>query len=274
MRLLSIVATLLLLSACTTYETKLVSVNGHSIDYQLSGSNSSCLVLFEAGMGFDLAVWDDIYDETAKSCTTLRYSRPGQGDSAELEGNLSTVQYAELAKDLLDTLNLSQAVIYVGHSYGGSIARHFAKQYPDRTQALLLVDPATEWEEAILMQLNKEKAQAELAEVRKFGFEWAEGRSNGTLSEMTDFWKKLPLPTFNEIGDIPVAMVVSTKKLPGPDLLLGSEEAGRIRADKLRDLVQKFPQGVYTETNESGHFIQNDEPELVLALLRKLMVQS
>jgi pimeloyl-ACP methyl ester carboxylesterase len=94
--------------------------------------------LFEAGAGFDLETFDSIFDKLSEDCTVIRYSRVGEGLSSQLSTELSAKNYAEIAKKLLDHLNIELPVIFVGHSYGGMIARHFADMFPNNTRALLL----------------------------------------------------------------------------------------------------------------------------------------
>jgi pimeloyl-ACP methyl ester carboxylesterase len=47
----------------------------------------------------------------------------------------------ELLLGLMDSLNIEQAIL-VGNSAGGSVSVAFALKYPERVQALILVDPA------------------------------------------------------------------------------------------------------------------------------------
>ena len=271
MRILSLSLCLIALAGCSPYTSEFVELEGKQIEYQLVGDNTECFVLFEAGMGFDLNTWEDIFAESTKHCKTLRYSRLGQGDSQDPTKNLSAEQYADMVGAMLDKIGVDKPVIYVAHSYGANIARHFAVRFPEKTRALLLVDPATEWERDILMRLDPSKVESELAALKEMGVGYANRSGKGTISEMTDFWKKLPLPAYPDIADIPVTILVSTQEMPGPDLLLGSSEAMQVRADMIKQLATQFPRGKYVETNDSGHFIQDDEPELVIENLRELI---
>ena len=45
---------------------------------------------------------------------------------------------------LIDTLSLKPPFILVGHSYGGTLVRQFASQYPSEIKGLLLIDATPE----------------------------------------------------------------------------------------------------------------------------------
>ena len=48
---------------------------------------------------------------------------------------------SEAIKFTLDSLNINEPVVLVGHSYGGLIALDFALNYPNRIRSLVLIEP-------------------------------------------------------------------------------------------------------------------------------------
>ncbi len=48
---------------------------------------------------------------------------------------------SEAIKFTLDSLNIKEPVILVGHSYGGLIAFDFALNHPDHIRSLVLIEP-------------------------------------------------------------------------------------------------------------------------------------
>ena len=63
---------------------------------------------------------------------------PGFGLSATVAGPYTMEQYADVLRDLLDTLGLERVVV-AGGSMGGVIAQQFALRHPTRLERLLLV---------------------------------------------------------------------------------------------------------------------------------------
>jgi pimeloyl-ACP methyl ester carboxylesterase len=258
---------------CAREPYQFADIDTYSLEYQISGKSKTCFALFEAGAGFDLETFDPIFSQISQSCTAIRYSRVGQGKSSKLSSELSARNYAEIAKKLLDHLHIKQPVIFVGHSYGGIIARYFADMYPEQTKALLLIDPGTKWESEIIAKIDPNAVEKELKLLKDLGNRIAEERprSDGLLNELRDLWLKYPLPDFVDIGDIKVTAIASVQDM-GDELVLGSLQAMQIRANMLESWVNEFPRGRFVSTTKSGHFIHVEEPELVIAEFQKLLI--
>ena len=71
--------------------------------------------------------------------STARYQQRGLGPSVT-EGAKTIESHATDAVAVLDALGWNEAVI-VGHSWGGHLAMHFGVRHPDRTAALVVLDP-------------------------------------------------------------------------------------------------------------------------------------
>jgi len=271
MRLYILIVSFIILG-CAREPYQFADIGTYSLEYQVSGKSKTCFALFEAGAGFDLETFDPIFSQISQSCTAIRYSRVGQGKSSTLSSELSAKNYAEIAKKLLDHLHIEQPVIFVGHSYGGLVARYFADLYPEQTKALLLIDPGTKWESEIIAKIDPNAVEKEIKLLKEFGNRLAKerSRSDGLLNELRDLWLKYPLPDFAEIGDIKVTVIASVQDM-GDDFVIGSLEAMQIRAKMLESWVNEFPRGRFVSTTQSGHFIHAQEPELVMAEFQKLL---
>lgn len=102
-----------------------VQVNGFDIEYEMAGSGKHT-VLLEAVGSAGLSDWEPIYKAITKHAKVIRYSRIGNGGSAQIKKNYSSEEYAAEALLLLKALKIEEPVIYVAHSYGAYIARVFA----------------------------------------------------------------------------------------------------------------------------------------------------
>jgi len=124
-KLKTILFWVLITSSVVFAELAKVQVNGFDIEYEMAGSGKHT-VLLEAGGSAGLSDWDPIYKAITKHAKVIRYSRIGNGGSAQIKKNYSSEEYAAEASLLLKALKIEEPVIYVAHSYGAYIARVFA----------------------------------------------------------------------------------------------------------------------------------------------------
>ena len=79
------------------------------------------------------------------------------------------------------------------------------------------------------------------------------------------------IPGFAEIGDIPVTLITGVKVPEQASSVFLSAEGRRLWGQYQSEWVEPFPQGKAVLTDKSGHFVQDDEPELVVSELIKLL---
>lgn len=63
----------------------------------------------------------------------------GQPELGKSEQSITTI--TEDAIEILDTLNINEKIIVVGHSLGSIIANYLAATYPDRVRGVVLLGP-------------------------------------------------------------------------------------------------------------------------------------
>ena len=117
-----------------------IEVNGRKIHIQRSGSGSPTVV-FESGLISDSFAFHSVQPEIAQVTSTISYDRAGHGysdPSPNVERTNSVI--AEELFDLLETLELSEALVLVGWSAGAQYILKFAEQHPDRVAGLVLLD--------------------------------------------------------------------------------------------------------------------------------------
>tara|TARA_Y100001973_G_scaffold69554_1_gene101495 strand:+ start:3519 stop:4355 length:837 start_codon:yes stop_codon:yes gene_type:complete len=264
MKIITFICLALLSLPVSANEPHFVTINGHAMEYQDQGEGKVALLL-EAGGSAGLADWDPVYNELTKQYRTIRYSRLGNGNSAQIRKNYSSEEYADEALALLEALKVEGPVVYVAHSYGAYIARVFAARYPERVAALMLIEPASEHDVDIMRAIDLEQAEKEIAQVK------LDDMQNGMSNQYLDFWAKRPLPDYEQIGDIPVTVIASVKTYDDPPLLFFTDEARAMWGLLHKDWAEAFPQGRAVLTDKSYHFPQRDEPELVVAEVHRLV---
>lgn len=243
--------------------SQFIKVNEFELEHEIAGSGKH-IVLLEAGGGSPMTDWDPVFSQIAQLATVIRYSRVGNGNSTQIKRHFTSRDYADYANELLDKLNITTPVIYVAHSYGGSVARDFAAAYPDKIKALLMLDPSSEHDVDILRAIDLEQGNAEIAAIK------LDDMKNGMSNQYLDFWSKRPLPDYPQIKDIPVTVIASVKTMANPPNLFFTDKGRELWGAHWQSWTGAFPQGRAVLTDKSGHFIQFDQPDLVLAELTRL----
>jgi len=261
----------ILLLAIVTFssvaKTGFVKVNGYKVEYEIKGHGQHTLFL-EAGGSAGLSDWDAIFEQLSSKAKVIRYSRIGNGGSEKVSKNYSSEEYADEAHTLLTALNINEPVIYIAHSYGAYIARVFASRYPSKLSALMLIEPASEHDVDIMRQIDLQQAEKEIAQVK------LDDLANGMSNQYLDFWSKRPLPDYPDIPDIPVTVIASVKKFANPPLLFFTDKGRELWGKLHSEWAAQFPQGESVLTSNSYHFVQNDEPDMVIAEIEKLMSRT
>lgn len=241
-----------------------VKIHEFDLEYEVAG-NGEHIVLLEGGAGADLSDWEPVFKKISEQTKVIRYSRVGNGKSTAIRRHFTSRDYADYASELLTKLNVTKPVVLVAHSYGGSIARDFAAAYPEKIKALLLLDPSSEHDVDIVRAIDLEQGNREIAQIKLD--DMAEGMSNNYL----DFWSKRPLPDYPQIKDIPVTVIASVKTTDKPANLFFTDQGRTMWGELWQDWASTFPQGRSVLTEKSGHFVQLDEPELVISELELIL---
>ncbi|WP_234106468.1 alpha/beta fold hydrolase, partial [Streptomyces venezuelae] len=106
----------------------------------VDGSGPVCVL--SAGLGLSWFDWDPVVPLLARHRTVVRFDRPGHGLSQPAAGPPTAAGEAHRIAAVLDALEVPGPATVVGHSIAGFHAEAFARLHPDRTAALLLVDPS------------------------------------------------------------------------------------------------------------------------------------
>ncbi|MEK6798086.1 MAG: alpha/beta fold hydrolase [Planctomycetota bacterium] len=115
-----------------------VELNGITMHYQMKGEGPDVVLIH--GVTSSLAVWfTHIMPELAKDFRVTAYDLRGHGYSGATRNGYTSLDTARDLLALLDHLGIQKARL-VGHSFGGSVALHFALLHPDRVEGVVLGD--------------------------------------------------------------------------------------------------------------------------------------
>jgi len=250
-------------AACSPF----VKIKDAELEYEIAGTGKT-IVLLEGGGSAGLSDWEPVFQQMAEQATVIRYSRVGNGNSTAIKRHFTSRDYADYASELLIKLNIKTPVILVAHSYGGNVARDFAVAYPTQIKALLMLDPSSEHDVDIMRAIDLQRANSELAQIK------LDDMANGMSNQYLDFWSKRPLPDYPQIKDMPVTVIASVNTHKKPANLFFTDQARRMWGEMWQQWATSFPQGRAVLTKKSGHYVQFDEPELVLSELKLLIEKS
>ncbi len=126
-------------------DSKFIEVNGVNVHYKTWGQGEPTFILLH-GFGASLFSWHEVTDPLSEFGTVIAYDRPAFGLTErplvwDGESPYGPQAQVDIVIGLMDKLNIEKAIL-VGNSAGGTVSMQVALQYPERVEALILVDAA------------------------------------------------------------------------------------------------------------------------------------
>lgn len=127
-------------------EMRITHTSRGEIAFHVVGEGSGTpIMLINGGPGFDHQYlhWAPVWERLGQTHPIVFFDQPGTGQSYPI-GAADTVT----VEDCLDGIRAIQSelgvdrIIVMGHSWGGYLAMAFALEYPDATEAVVLIDSA------------------------------------------------------------------------------------------------------------------------------------
>ena len=115
-----------------------LTLNGSRISYEDKGSGG--VILFVHGWNGSGYLWHMNLEGLSENFRTVALDLPGHGDSGLPKEFAFTMEgYSAFIERFCDELNITDLTL-AGHSFGGSIAMHYAVHHPGRAVRLVLID--------------------------------------------------------------------------------------------------------------------------------------
>lgn len=260
-----------------------IDIGGRSLFLQCWGERvaGEPTVLLLTGHGPTTSSWELIAGEFAADRHHLcSYDRAGVGgsDPAPEASRTTEDQVTDLVA-LLDAADLQEPVVLAAHSLGSHPAVGLVARAPERVAGVVLVDPLPprvgSAQRAALPPATPDESK-ELADERRFLtetlFDPAQNPEHLLLSACDDEVASLldrPGPVF---GDLPTVVLRS----PGPPPMPGlpdSYHAATVAAfdDGFTELAAESTRGTLVEVDDTGHNIQDDQPDVVMDAIRDVL---
>jgi len=246
-----------------TPDIRYIDVGGFKLRMKIAGAGTPTIVL-DAGFGDRIENWDDIFAEVARFSRVVAYDRAGLGKSDPGPEPRTFTRIATELHTLLQRANIPPPYVLVGHSMGGANIRAFASLFKNDVAGLVFIDPATE---QILNVLSAKERDAE--------FERQEAALKDAPPGVRAEWRLLKEGTLNKFSelqsfgtppDVPTMVLVATRNRP--------PHWAKSVLDQYGSWVADEKEGGLVLTADSGHYIQRDEPALVLSAIKRVLFPS
>jgi pimeloyl-ACP methyl ester carboxylesterase len=286
---------------------QLVDIGGYRLHLSCQGSGGPTVIL-ESGSGVPGLNWALVQPEVVQQTRVCWYDRAGLGWSDPSPHPRTVAVMAEELHTLLARAGIDGPYVLVGHSLGGVIIRQFALAHPHDVVGMVLVDSATEQQntrfpEAInaslasaptLLRLMSVAGDAGLLALYPGIFPLPTqlpADTAATFQALVVSSGKLFRTSLAELvamdtdparrpaalGDIPLVVLRHSRTVPPikgdvtPEVAQAYEA---IWAQMQDELAALSPQGRVVVAEESGHSIQLDRPDVVIAAIQDVLAAT
>jgi len=276
---------------------KMVSLGTHDLHLYCVGTGNP-IVVFEADLDqFGSLSWDSIQSEVGKFTRACSYDRAGIMWSEPGPRPRDGETIARELAALLDVAGEDGPFVLVGHAWGGAYVRIFAGQNPDAVCGMVLIDSSHPDQLARLAEIGfrKEIPEKKIRPLILFlSHLGMPGRFKGPQYSMPRrvydaeqaFLPESSMAWFDESVEAPNTLLQAGQyKYLGriPLIVLASARPSSIQVEGRdlqdtwlalqRELTLLSENSEIKKLDESGHYIQFDQPEVVIEAIQAVVQQ-
>jgi pimeloyl-ACP methyl ester carboxylesterase len=258
-----------------------VNIGGGRKLYLACRGTGSPTVILEAGYPNDADIWSvavshppAVLPGVAAFTRVCAYDRPGTFLDASHRSRSDPVPMPRTARDivadlhaLLRAAHVPGPYVLVGHSLGGLLVRLYASTYPRQVVGLVLVDATSEKLKALLGPVR-------WAAILRFANQPPPGLAHYRERETVNLDASIAqMQAAKPLRRLPL-VVLSAGRFDIPPTLLGGLSAAayeRILRESQNYLARLEPGTPHIIARASGHYIQLQQPELVIRAVRQVV---
>ena len=253
---------LLAISVAAFGEQRMISVGDRRVSVYCEGEaqRSPTVVLIPAG-GRTAKDWETIQPAVSGFTRVCSYDHANHGDSDEAPTKPQPVD--EVVDDLHKWLKAADEkgpFVLVSHSISGFYARRFVERYPGEAAGLVFLDSSHEEQALRLHELDPE------------------GPGLNDLTALLGFYVE-PGQRLEWRTNLPLIVLGRGKPFPRKARDRSDSKTNRMSEEQFaawdrswrefqQDLADRSSHGEFRLAEKSGHFIQLDQPELVVQAIR------
>lgn len=272
-------------------QKEFLNLNGKKMEIFTSGlvnnEKGKPVIVFENGMASKYGNWETVINEVSKTSAVFSYNRPRIGESENDSLPPTTEHIVSNLRKMLSEKGLKPPYLLVSHSFGGAYIRSFASRYPEEIAGLVFVDP---------IDFTKKKGDGDLPYL-EIGLTQYQIDSmfakpydkfiEKLYAEMPNFYveevkisRQLTKTEFKEcdstpLPDVPVHFIQAGGYPKNPEnrpTLYDKVKLFRIdnniKRKRWMALLDPLKYGKFIYCSNSGHLVQIDEPETVIASIK------
>lgn len=252
-----LIAAVLIAGCGSTVPARIETIDGHDVELATAGSGGTATVVFEAGLGDDWTSWDNVASQVAQHTRIFAYSRPGYGASSLATTPRDPRTIVEELRALLTSEGYTPPYLLVGHSMGGAYMELFAKAHPDEVIGAVLVEP----------RHRDFLAVCDAAGLDNCGIpeDLLQTQATSTIAEYHAFaLASDQIGAAGTFGTYPVRVLTATDHPVSP----AREELWQTM---LGELAAEASDGAQLVVPGAGHYIQLDQPDVVVSSILELL---
>jgi pimeloyl-ACP methyl ester carboxylesterase len=245
---------------------RLIEVDGRDVYVDCRGAGSPTVIL-EAGFGSGAGGWGHVLDGIAATTRVCAWDRPGLGRSTGRGLHTGAEAVADLRAALAGAGERGPFVV-VAHSLGGVYAQLFAAEPAadgSRVEAFVMLDT---YEPLLGMDTDPSLPADVRAEIRESidgtGEMIQGGEDLDWAATMVELEALGPVTLPSVLLMIDPRLRYGDPAQPGPAALIDAWN---------RAMARRYPEGRLVLVPNSGHLVQFDQPNLVIARIRELVLQ-
>lgn len=255
-------------------EGMLVDVGGRRLYITCMGEGSPTVIL-EHGMATESGSWAQVQQAVAQFTRVCAFDRAGRGTSDPAPTPRTSEDMVADLHTLLANAHVPGPYILVGNSLGGFNARLYAHKYPGEVAGLVLVDSMhpsqfTRFEQTLPPETPQDPESLKWFR-QSFTRDYKDPTKNPEgFDQLTSHEQMRPVTS---LGDLPMVVLASgtfLKLTPEPRLGLHMH---KVWQDLQKDLARLSSNSKFVAVEDSGHFIQVDQPQVVTDAIRELVEQ-